>query len=247
MKWLLLFIAAFPFVIISFFGELPQNTRKKMEIRRRFMSNVTSTTIAQKNNYFKRAILKATGGQPDNLSKINLGVIAYEMNEMEMEYELPYYWGGSIRNHYKGLDCSGFIHGLLYFTGESNYRRRFNTRAFYFKLRRDIQYTEVFNALKTPDYKLNDLVKTLEKGDIILWPSGVNDGKNVQGPIWGHVGIVSTHINGEPYVTHYVSSDAYDKLDIFPRKSNGLNTLDAKTFISLKQRGVLSVFRKKEV
>lgn len=245
MKWLLVAIALFPFVVISFFDEIPQKTRKELEIRRRFMSNANSTTIYQKNTYFKRAILTSTDGQPDDLRQVNLGEIALEMNKIETEYNLPYAWGGSIRNHIQGLDCSGFIHGLLYFTGESNYRRRFNTRAFYNQLRRDRNYIETFNALNSSDYSLQDVVKNLSVGDIIMWPSGIQDGKNLPGQIWGHVGIVSTIIDGAPYVTHYVKSDAYNELDIYSRKGHGLNTLKAYTFINIKQRGVLSVFRQK--
>lgn len=247
--------------------EVPQDTRKQMELRHRFLSNATSTTIQQKNAYFKRAVLKVTDNKPDNLSLLNWGDIALEMNKIEQEYELPYYWGGSIRNHVKGLDCSGFIHGLLYYTGEFDYRRRFNTRDFYYKLRRDPNYEQIFNALEKPYFKkqcdkvcyldspfdafqpadeLDALITRLRVGDIILWPSGVRDGRNLPGQIWGHVGIVSDLKQGVPMVTHYVSSDSYDPLDIFERKGHGINTLDAKTFISLKQRGVLSVFRHKK-
>lgn len=245
MKWLLLLITIFPFVVISFFDEVPENTRKQLEIRRRFASTANSTTIKQKSTYFKEAILTTTSDSPDDLTQLNLGDIAYEMNKRENEYNLPYAWGGSIRNHMKGLDCSGFIHGLLYFTGNSDYRRRFNTRSFYNKLRRSRDYYEVFNALENPKTELTKVVSELQIGDIILWPSGIHDGKNLPGQIWGHVGIVSTVIENEPYVTHYVSSDVYNNLDIFNRKGHGLNTLDANTFIKLKQRGVLSIFRQK--
>ncbi len=266
MKWLLIAICISPFVVISLMDEMPQNTRKQMELRHRFLSNADSTTIQQKNAYFRRAVLKVTDNRPDDLRHLNWGKIALEMNRMEQEYELPYYWGGSIRNHLKGLDCSGFIHGLLYYTGESDYRRRFNTKNFYHKLRKDHGYVQVYNALEhssikkqcdqvcylnapfdatQPPDELDSLVRQLKIGDIILWPSGIRDGRNIPGAIWGHVGIVSTFKNGRPMVTHYVSSEAYNHLDIFERKGPGINTLDAKTFISLKQRGVLTVFRRK--
>lgn len=39
----------------------------------------------------------------------------------------------------------------------------------------------MFNALNSPDYNLQDLVKSLSVGDIILWPSGIQDGKNLPG------------------------------------------------------------------
>jgi len=246
MKWLLLIVCFSPFVALYFIDEVPQNTRTAMEIRRHFISNASSTTIQQKNTYFKRAILGVTDNKPDNLSKLNLGTIALKMNQMEQEYELPYSWGGSIRNHLKGLDCSGFIHGLLYYTGQSNFRKRFNTRSFYHQLKRSSDYSQIFDSLQSKK-PLTEVVNSLKIGDIILWPSSIQDGKNLPGPIWGHVGIVSDIQQGKALVTHYVSSDSYNKLDVFERKGHGINTLDAMTFINLKKRGRLSIFRFKTV
>jgi len=242
MKWQLLVVSFLPFIALYFIDELPQSTRTEMEIRRHFFSNATSTTIQQKNVYFKRAILQVTNNKPDDLSRLNLGAIALEMNRVEQNYDLPYYWGGSIRNHLKGLDCSGFIHGLLYYTGQSSFRRRFNTRSFYNQLKRSSDYSQVFDSLQSTT-RLEDVVDSLEIGDIILWPSGIHDGKNLPGPIWGHVGIISDIRHAKALVTHYVSSDSYNKLDVFERKGHGINTLDAATFINLKQRGRLSIFR----
>jgi len=210
------------------------NTRHEMAKNRRLFLN-NRTILSKKNIYFKQAFDDAKSG--------NQGSIALNMNLIEEQYKIPYYWGGDIKNFKSGIDCSGFIHGLLYYSGEMGYRKRFNTAALYYKLKRDKNYEHLYSA-KSPNGFFD--VKKLKIGDIILWPSGIKDGRNIPGEIIGHVGIVSYEKNGVTYVTHYVNAPKYNDVDIIGLKGGGINTINATDFIGFKQRGKLNVFRKKD-
>jgi hypothetical protein len=166
------------------------------------------------------------------------------MNELESEYKLPYSWGGDIRDFQKGFDCTGFIHGIMYYKGYNTYLKRFNTHSLYKMLLRDKNFKLVYKS-DINSIKDFDLTK-LRLGDIVMWPSGIMDAKNIPTDnIFGHIGVVSKFIENEPYITHSVRSDAYNDIDIFPNKGNGINTLKAEIFIGLKKRGVLAIFREK--
>jgi cell wall-associated NlpC family hydrolase len=208
------------------------NTRQLISKNRRLFLN-NRTILSKKNTYFKQAFVEANSE--------NQGVIALKMNLIEKQYNIPYYWGGDIKNFKSGIDCSGFIHGLMYYSGEIEYIKRFNTSALYYKLMRDKHYEQIYSA-KSP----NDFfdVNRLKVGDIILWPSGVQDGKNIPGKIIGHVGIVSYIKNQQAFVTHYVDAAKYNDFDIFGTKGAGINTINASDFIGFKQRGKLNIFRK---
>lgn len=206
-----------------------------MAKNRRLSSN-SKTILSKKNAYFRQAFYSTKSN--------NLGSIALNMNLIENQYNIPYYWGGDVKNFKQGIDCSGFIHGLMYYSGEIGYRKRFNTAALYYKLKRDKNYEHLYSA-KSPNGFFD--VKKLKIGDIILWPSGINDGKNISGNIIGHVGIVSYEKNGVTYVTHYVNDPKkYNDVDIIGLKGGGINTINATDFIGFKQRGKLNVFRKKD-
>ncbi len=200
--------------------------------RRLFLNN--RTILSKKNIYFKQAF--------EDVKSDNQGSIALKMNLTEQQYNIPYYWGGDIKNFKSGIDCSGFIHGLMYYSGEVGYIKRFNTAALYYKLKRDKNYDHLYSA-KLPDEFFD--VKKLKIGDIILWPSGINDGRNISGEIIGHVGIVSYLKKEIYYVTHYVNAPKYNDIDIIGVKGGGINTINASDFIGLKQRGKLNIFRKK--
>jgi cell wall-associated NlpC family hydrolase len=222
-------------VLASYFWDAKYiNTRHIMAKNRRLFLN-NRTILSKKNIYFKQAFEDAKSG--------NQGSIALNMNLIEEQYKIPYYWGGDIKNFKSGIDCSGFIHGLLYYSGEIGYRKRFNTAALYYKLKRDKNYEHLYSA-KSPNVFFD--VKKLKIGDIILWPSGIKDGRNIPGEIIGHVGIVSYKKNGVIYVTHYVNAPKYNDVDIIGLKGGGINTINATDFIGFKQRGKLNVFRKKD-
>ena len=203
------------------------------------MARVDHTTLAIKNEYFKRAIREtADAGQ-----KPGLGNVALRMSQIENDYRLKYVWGGSIKNHLAGLDCTGFVHGAMYYLGIPRYHKRFNTRSLYFQLKRDRNWIRLYDSSSTPDSPLD--YSELRPGDLILWPSDLSDSKNLPGPIWGHIGIV-TQVGEQLNVTHYVSSDAYNSRDDIGQPGPGINTLPVKEFVTLKQRGILSVFRRRD-
>jgi hypothetical protein len=223
-----------PFIFIQAFDLEYSNTRIKDSSERRI--NTYGTTISRKNEYIKRSIREET--------QSDLGSIAYKMNELESEYKLPYSWGGDIRDFQKGFDCTGFIHGIMYYKGYNTYLKRFNTHSLYKMLLRDKNFKLVYKS-DINSIKDFDLTK-LRLGDIVMWPSGIMDAKNIPTDnIFGHIGVVSKFIENEPYITHSVRSDAYNDIDIFPNKGNGINTLKAEIFIGLKKRGVLAIFREK--
>lgn len=204
----------------------------------RRMERASHTMVALKNHYFKHAIAETRiNGLPPNLASVALG-----MNKLETDYHLPYRWGGSIKNHLDGLDCTGFIHGIFHYLAVPGGERRFNTRSLYFKLKRDRAWQEIYDASNDTSESLD--VNRLREGDVILWPSDLIDGKNLPGPIWGHVG-VAVSVDGHLHVTHYVNSDAYNDIDMVGLIGAGINTLPADQFVTLKQRGVLTVFRLK--
>ncbi|WP_201333358.1 hypothetical protein [Nitratiruptor sp. YY09-18] len=240
-KLFFLIIVIFPFAIIIFLEDDNldyKNTRKIFSSQRR-ISLINHTSIAKKNLYIKEAISNLT----NNKDIINIGTVAYEMNKLEKNYRLPYNWGGDIKNFKKGFDCTGFIHGIMYYLGFNSYLKRFNTFSLYKKLLYDKNFHLIYvsknNSLNSFD------IKNLKIGDIVIWPSGIKDAKNLpNGKIFGHIGVVSyIEKDGIPYVTHYVRSKAYNNIDIFPIKGPGINTLKADKFISLKQRGILNIFR----
>jgi hypothetical protein len=239
-KKIFILVALLPFVIIIFNLDYEyKNTRKHDSMNRR-ISTTNHTSLSKKNIYIKEAISNTI----KNNTYPNIGQVALEMNNLESKYLLPYDWGGDIKDFQKGLDCTGFIHGMMYYLGYNDYLKRFNTYSIYKKLLKDKDYTLIYQS-KISSIKGYDLSK-LQVGDIIIWPSGVNDFKNL--PVvntFGHIGVVSVVKNNIPYVTHFVRSHAYNDLDIFQHKGSGINTLKAKTFITLKQRGILNIFRKK--
>jgi len=209
------------------------NTRKSMAQNRRLSIN-NRTVLSKKHAYFKQGFLY---DKTDNQ-----GVVAYNMNLLEGQYDIPYCWGGDIRNFSQGIDCSGFIHGLMYYSGEVGYKKRYNTATLSSMLKRNNSYLNIYSAKHT---NISFDVINLQVGDIIVWPSGVSDGRNIPGNIMGHVGIVSRIINNEPYVTHYVDAPKYNDFDIIGKTGNGINTMKACDFIAFKERGCLNVFRKK--
>lgn len=230
----LVIIVISPFILIQTFDLEYSSTRIKDSSQRRI--STYGTTISRKNEYILRSIREET--------KNDIGSIAYKMNELELDYKLPYSWGGDIKDFQNGFDCTGFIHGIMYYKGYDTYLKRFNTYSLYKMLLRDknfdLIYKSEINSIE--DFNLS----TLKLGDIVMWPSGIMDAKNIPTDnIFGHIGVVSKFIENEPYITHSVRSDTYDNIDIFPHKGNGINTLKAKTFITLKQRGVLAIFREK--
>ena len=233
----LLIIVFIPNIIAScFFWETQHvDTRKAMTQNRRLSTN-NRTILSKKHAFFKQAF------QESNTN--NQGEVALKMNLLEKQYNIPYFWGGDIRNFKQGIDCSGFIHGLMYYSGEIGYNSRFNTAALFRMLKRDKDYIHVYSA-KTPDGCFN--VEVLQIGDIILWPSGIADGRNIPGNIIGHVGIVSDIRNNEPYVTHYVDAPKYNDVDKVGESGSGINTMNATDFIAFKERGQLNIFRKKEL
>lgn len=233
-------IALLPFVVIAFSDDMQyKNTRKEASMERRYTVE-NHTSLAKKSVYIKEAIFNTI----KNDTPLNMGTIGYEMNKLESQYNLPYSWGGDIKDFKKGLDCTGFIHGIMYYLGGNDYIKRFNTYSLYKKLLQDKNYELVYksNISSIEGFDLS----TLKVGDIVMWPSGVRDAKNLPGTTtFGHIGIVSNIENNIPYITHYVRSDAYNDIDTFENKGAGINTLKAKTFITLKQRGVLNIFRMK--
>lgn len=204
----------------------------------RRMARTSHTMVALKNHYFKQAIAETRiSGVPSNMASVALG-----MSKLEADYRLPYRWGGSIKNHLDGLDCTGFVHGVLHYLAVPGGERRFNTRSLYFKLNRDRAWRKIYDASDEASGPLE--IDQLREGDIILWPSDLTDGKNLPGPIWGHVGI-AVLVDGALHVTHFVNSDAYNDIDVIGSIGAGINTLPAEQFVTLKQRGVLTVFRLK--
>jgi hypothetical protein len=216
---------------ISFWDYKYINTREKAFIKRRFsIHNVTY--LSKKHTYFKEAF---------NNNILNCGIVAYKMNILEKKYNIPYYWGGDIKNFKPGIDCSGFIHGLMYFSGEINYDQRFNTSSLYRLLKSSKKYKNIYSS-DLPNKKIDP--KKVKMGDIILWPSGFIDGKNIPGKIIGHVGIVSKITKNITYVTHYVDAPFYNEIDLIGRSGPGINSIEINNFISLKKRGRLNIFRK---
>jgi hypothetical protein len=230
----LIFIVISPFVLIHVFNLEYSDTRIKDSSKRRIQTY--GTTISRKNDYIKRSIKE--------VNQKDIGSIAFKMNELESDYRLPYSWGGDIKDFQKGFDCTGFIHGIIYYKGYDTYLKRFNTHSLYKMLKRDKSFILLYES------KINSIegfnLAKLSLGDIVMWPSGIMDAKNIPTDnIFGHIGVVSKFIDGEPYITHSVRSDAYNDIDIFPNKGNGINTLKAEKFITLKQRGILAIFREK--
>ncbi len=222
------------FASVYFWGSNSGNTRKLMAQQRRLSMN-NRTILSKKHAYFKQAF--------QDFNSDNQGIVAYNMNLLENEYNIPYCWGGDIRNFKQGLDCSGFIHGLMYYSGETGYKKRFNTASLYRKLKSDKNYLKV-HITKSTDGHID--LKNLRIGDVILWPSGIADGRNISGDIIGHVGIVSKIIDTVPYVTHYVDAPKYNDVDFIGRSGAGINTINAYDFIAFKERGQLNIFRKKQ-
>jgi hypothetical protein len=241
-KYLIVFLALLPFVIILLVDDYSYvNTRKTDSMKRR-ISIVNHTTLSKKNIYIKNAI----NNVHNTNNNLNIGTIALEMNMLETRYKLPYTWGGDIKDFTSGLDCTGFIHGMMYYLGENSYIKRFNTYSLYKKLLHDKDYKLVYKSSISSIKGFG--LKQLQVGDIVMWPSGVNDAKNL--PVistFGHIGVVSKIENNVPYVTHFVRSEAYNNLDTIGIRGSGINTLTAKEFITLKQRGVLYIFRRKYV
>ena len=214
-----------------------KNRQELLSSRR--MARADHTTLAVKNEYFKRAIREtAAAGQTPHL-----GNVALHMSQIENDYRLNYVWGGSIKNHMSGLDCTGFVHGAMYYLGIPHYHKRFNTRSLYYQLKKDPAWIRLHDAPAGAGSPLD--YSALQPGDLILWPSDLSDGKNLPGPIWGHIGIV-TRVRGQLHVTHYVNSDAYNNRDDVGSPGSGINTLPVQEFVTLKQRGILSVFRRQE-
>lgn len=213
-------------------------SRHELIASRRMMRS-DHTILAVKNDYFKRAVREtvSAGEKPD------LGSVALHMSQIENDYRLKYVWGGSIKNHMGGLDCTGFVHGAMYYLGIPRYHKRFNTRSLYGQLKKDRDWIRLYDSTVESGTPLD--YSALQPGDIILWPSELSDGKNLPGPIWGHVGIV-TRLNGQLQVTHYVSSETYNDLDVIGQPGPGINTLPVQDFVTLKQRGILSVFRRRD-
>ncbi|EGQ7967791.1 hypothetical protein HRO20_000310 [Vibrio cholerae] len=235
----MVFVAASVILILSAMNaEHHIDTRKTLISERRLIRSDGITTLAFKNRHFKEAALAAR-----SKGDASMASVAYQMNLMEERYKIPYSWGGSIKNHLEGLDCTGFIHGLLYYAGYPRYQRRFNTQAVYYQFLSDPDWETVYDSKSMADRVFS--ATELEQGDIIVWPSSVDDGRNIPGPIWGHIGIVSLKTDSETLVTHYVESDAYNDLDIVGLVGSGLNTMHAQKFIDLKKRGVLAVFRER--
>lgn len=241
---LFIIITLSPFIIIYIFDiKGYSNQRLELTIQRRYISPQNSTRVAAKVRFIKNAITNLTGNAPlpQAIRKLTPSEVALEMNRLERIYHLPYSWGGSIKNYQKGFDCSGFLHGIFYFLGKERYKKRFTTRSLFWLLKKDPSYKLIWDAkrdgIEIPDDKM------LKIGDIIIWPSGIRDGRNIPGPIWGHLGIVTTRINGVLQVTHYVRSDAYDPYDNIGIKGSGLNTMPAHLFMRLKKRGRLTIFR----
>jgi hypothetical protein len=232
--WTLILIAATVVAGSVLVADRHQDTRQSMFAYRRLI-RADHTMIAFKNHYFKQSVEEVMQS-----GELGMAQIAMRMNQHEAEYRLPYVWGGSIKNHLAGLDCTGFIHGLMYYVGYPKYNKRFNTKAIYLKLRRDRNWLTVFDSAKSTGEKPG--TAALKVGDLIVWPSDLDDGRNLPGPIWGHIGVVTTD-GTRLLVTHYVHSDAYDHLDVIGTPGSGINTLPAEQFISLKQRGILGVFR----
>lgn len=218
-------------------SDLHYRDRREIISSRR-MDRSNHTTIAFKNNYFKQAIAETHIAEKSNA----LASAALKMSEMESHYGLIYQWGGSVKNHIDGLDCTGFVHGLLYYLALPGGERRLNTKSLYLKLKRDSSWLTIYDSLNNPEIKFD--TKNLRPGDIILWPSDLDDSKNLPGPIWGHVGI-AVPTNEILQVTHFVSSEAYDDFDTIGPPGPGINTMPATEFIKLKQRGILSIFRLK--
>lgn len=196
------------------------------------------TLIGFKNHFFKESLRHIQAeGRP------TLADLAMEMNRREGRYPLPYVWGGSIKNSLPGLDCTGFVHGLMYYLGYREYGRRFNTRSLFHALARDPGWLTIYDA-RQAEAPFDP--GTLRPGDLIVWPANVDDGRNLPGPIWGHVGVVSAG-GAEPLVTHYVDSEAYNYYDLVGPAGPGLNTIPAREFLRLKQRGILGIFRSRRI
>ncbi len=239
-KKLFILVALLPFFIIAISDDFEyKNTRKADSMKRR-ISVSNHTSLAKKNVYIKEAISNVV----ENNSILNMGTVGYEMNRLETKYRLPYDWGADIKDFQKGLDCTGFVHGMMYYLGSNTYMKRFNTYSLYKSLLRDKDYELIYKS-NISSIKGFDLSQ-LKVGDIVMWPSSISDAKNLpKVSTFGHIGIVSNIKNNTPYITHFVRSDAYNEIDTFELKGAGINTLKAKTFITLKQRGILNIFRKK--
>ena len=210
------------------------DTRHSLIVSRR-IARSDHTMIAFKNAFFKQSAARIL-----EQGELDMSSLALDMSRHEKDFPITYVWGGSIKNHLSGLDCTGFIHGLMYYLGYPESNRRFNTKGIYLKLRRDTRWETLHDSAQT-DEALD--ATRLRVGDVIVWPSDLDDGRNLPGPIWGHIGVV-TQDQGRLLVTHYVHSDAYDALDVIGPTGPGINTLPAADFIRLKQRGLLGVFRK---
>jgi len=239
-KIIFVLIAISPFVIIAFNLDCEYKNTRKYDSMNRRISALNHTSLSKKNIYIKEAMINTI----KNKDYLNIGEVAFEMNKLESKYLLPYSWGGDIKDFQKGFDCTGFIHGMMYYLGHNTYMKRFNTHSLFKKLLHDKEYKLVYQS-KISSIENYDLSQ-LKVGDIVMWPSGISDAKNL--PVvstFGHIGVVSNIQNDIPYITHFVRSDAYNELDIFENKASGINTLKAETFITLKQRGILNIFRKK--
>lgn len=170
----------------------------------------------------------------------DLGHVALKMNELEREYNIPYKWGGSINSlkfpQVNGLDCSGFIHGLLYYNGEISRYKRLTTDNLMNHLCKRKKYIVIYNS-KLNSRPFNS--RALKTNDIILWPKELkNNRKDIK--INGHVGIVSKFVGSVAYVTH-CGKHTDDKIGV---KGEGINTIRADRFIKNKKRGSLYIIRK---
>lgn len=230
-----------PFFILFIFDDYQYSNTRKVDSMERRMAIDSYTSLAKKSVYIKEAIsnVMKRGQSP------GFGNVGYEMNRLEAQYMLPYSWGGDVNDFQKGLDCTGFVHGMMYYLGHDAYIKRFNTHSLYKKFLRDKGYELLYSSNVNSIEGFN--LSKLKLGDVVIWPSGIQDAKNLPTETtFGHIGVVSNIINNSPYITHFVSSAAYDNIDIFQNKGPGINTLDAFTFITLKKRGVLAIFRARD-
>ena len=117
------FLVISPFVVITFVNDYTYiNTRQTDSMNRR-ISVSNHTSLSKKNIYIKESIQTVLNSN----TSPNLGNVGLEMNRHESQYKLPYSWGGDIKDFSQGLDCTGFVHGMMYYLGHNTYMKRFNT------------------------------------------------------------------------------------------------------------------------
>lgn len=191
-------------------------------------SRIAKVSTAKKNFYLRKAV---------HSSQIKtIGEIALQMNLYEYEFDIPYDWGGDIFDNQKGFDCTGFIHGIMYYLDEGDYKARFSTKALYHMFKLDPQYKCIFKAKNYSIEDINSLI--FNTSDIFLWPPTNNK--------FGHIAVVSKVDEKKVYLTHFVNDKKLNNIDEIGSIGPGINTLSLDSLIKYKKKDFLFIYRKVE-